>query len=245
MFHNKELVTIKLLLKEKHSYLRGILSLLLPIHSLLNRKRVNYTKPETQCESCSRKRRQVCRLSFDFYCSTVEMSLCSWLALVTLIPVISSTNPGVEIKLTTKGLEYGKHCRSSFFLLSWRAAIDHQIILFFRQTTGDGFNPAGTQKDQCPRFFRDAEGVSDRRCPVQPVQVRHPFVQEKLRLLRWCFSPGAFTDKHVVPSSIQIMNVGLPTSAVALAPGTGVTLSIGNAVISLHGNWRVKYFRIM
>ena len=175
------------------------------------------------------------------------MSLCSWLALVTLIPVSSGVNPGVEIKLTTKGLEYGNHCRSTFFLLTWRAAIYHQIILFFRQTTRDGFDPAETQKDQCPRFFRDTEGVSNRQRTVQPVQVRHTFVQEKLRLLKlkWCFSPDAFTDKFVVPSSIQIVNVELPTSAVTLAPGTGVTLSIGNALISMHGNWRVKYFRIM
>lgn len=52
-------------------------------------------------------------------------------------------------------------------------------------------------------------------------------------------------DEHVVSSSIQIVNVGLPTSALDLVPGTGVRLSIGNAFISLHGNWRVKYLRIM
>lgn len=36
------------------------------------------------------------------------MFLCGWLVMVTLIPVILSVNPGVEIKLTEKGLEYGE-----------------------------------------------------------------------------------------------------------------------------------------
>lgn len=47
------------------------------------------------------------------------------------------------------------------------------------------------------------------------------------------------------PDSIQILNLGLPKSAVGLVPGTGVSLSIGDAYINLHGNWRVKYLRIM
>lgn len=46
-------------------------------------------------------------------------------------------------------------------------------------------------------------------------------------------------------SNMQIVDVGLPKSAVDLVPGTGVRLSIGNAFISLHGNWRVKYLRII
>ncbi|KAM4587911.1 bactericidal permeability-increasing protein-like isoform 1-T3 [Odontesthes bonariensis] len=46
-------------------------------------------------------------------------------------------------------------------------------------------------------------------------------------------------------SNMQIVNVGLPQSSVNLVPGTGVRLSIGNAFISLRGNWRVKYLRII
>lgn len=46
-------------------------------------------------------------------------------------------------------------------------------------------------------------------------------------------------------SNLQVVNVGLPQSAVGLVPGTGVRLSIGNAFISLRGNWRVKYLRVI
>lgn len=44
---------------------------------------------------------------------------------------------------------------------------------------------------------------------------------------------------------MQIVNLGLPKSALGLVPDTGVMLSIGHAYINLHGNWRVKYLRIM
>uniref|UniRef100_A0A3B4ELE3 Bactericidal permeability-increasing protein n=1 Tax=Pygocentrus nattereri TaxID=42514 RepID=A0A3B4ELE3_PYGNA len=43
----------------------------------------------------------------------------------------------------------------------------------------------------------------------------------------------------------NILNLGLPKSQVRLVPGTGVSLSIGDAFINLHGNWRVKYLRII
>lgn len=48
-----------------------------------------------------------------------------------------------------------------------------------------------------------------------------------------------------VPDRIQILNLGLPKSAVGLVPGTGVSLYIGDAYIKLHGNWRVKYLKIV
>lgn len=48
----------------------------------------------------------------------------------------------------------------------------------------------------------------------------------------------SFTNMHIT-------NVGLPQSAVSLVPGTGVKLSIGNAYMSLNGNWRVKYLRFI
>ncbi|XP_061901537.1 bactericidal permeability-increasing protein-like [Entelurus aequoreus] len=46
-------------------------------------------------------------------------------------------------------------------------------------------------------------------------------------------------------SNMQVVSVGLPSSAVALVPGTGVRLSIENAFISMKGNWRVKFRRIL
>ncbi|XP_017542791.1 bactericidal permeability-increasing protein-like [Pygocentrus nattereri] len=46
-------------------------------------------------------------------------------------------------------------------------------------------------------------------------------------------------------TGLQILNLGLPKSQVRLVPGTGVSLSIGDAFINLHGNWRVKYLRII
>lgn len=52
----------------------------------------------------------------------------------------------------------------------------------------------------------------------------------------------SFSD---IPIRMQIVNLGLPKSALVLVPDTGVMLSIGNAYINLHGNWRVKYLRIM
>uniref|UniRef100_A0A8C6S4N4 Bactericidal permeability-increasing protein n=1 Tax=Neogobius melanostomus TaxID=47308 RepID=A0A8C6S4N4_9GOBI len=48
----------------------------------------------------------------------------------------------------------------------------------------------------------------------------------------------SFTNMHLT-------NVGLPQSAVSPVPGAGVQLSIGNAYMSLNGNWRVKYLRVI
>ncbi|KAK5913081.1 hypothetical protein CesoFtcFv8_002898 [Champsocephalus esox] len=36
------------------------------------------------------------------------MFLCWCLSLVALIPLTTSTNPGVKVKLTAKGIEYGR-----------------------------------------------------------------------------------------------------------------------------------------
>lgn len=49
-----------------------------------------------------------------FFFKTV-MFLCGWLLIVTLIPVISSVNPGVEVKITDKGIEYGEQSCSRIF----------------------------------------------------------------------------------------------------------------------------------
>ncbi|XP_041081559.1 bactericidal permeability-increasing protein-like [Polyodon spathula] len=46
-------------------------------------------------------------------------------------------------------------------------------------------------------------------------------------------------------TQMQIVSVSLPQSAVGLSPGTGLVLSIGNAYISIKGNWHVKYLRVV
>ncbi|RXN04160.1 bactericidal permeability-increasing -like protein [Labeo rohita] len=53
------------------------------------------------------------------------------------------------------------------------------------------------------------------------------------------------TQKGLEYGKIQVVNLGLPKSALRLVPGTGVMLSIDNAYINLRGNWRVKYFRFI
>ncbi|XP_056293212.1 bactericidal permeability-increasing protein-like [Pseudoliparis swirei] len=117
------------------------------------------------------------------------MFLCCWLALTALIPLTLSTNPGVKVKLTAKGLEYGR-------------------------------------------------------------QLGMVSIQKKLKTIK---VPDMSGRQRVSPigkvkyslTNIRIVDVGLPTSALDLVPGTGVRLSITKAFISLHGNWRVKYLRII
>lgn len=75
-------------------------------------------------------------------------------------------------------------------------------------------------------------------------------IQQKLKTIK---IPDISGTQKVPPigkvqytlSNMQIVNVGLPKSAVDLVPGTGVRLSISNAFISLHGGWRVKYIKII
>ncbi|KAK5913080.1 hypothetical protein CesoFtcFv8_002897 [Champsocephalus esox] len=86
------------------------------------------------------------------------MFLCWCLSLVALIPLTTSTNPGVKVKLTAKGIEYGR-----------KLAVKYSL------------------------------------------------------------------------TNMKMVEVGLPTAALDLVPGTGPKLSIVNANFRLHGNWRVKY----
>ncbi|XP_047437734.1 bactericidal permeability-increasing protein-like [Mugil cephalus] len=116
------------------------------------------------------------------------MLLCCCLVLVALVPTTLSVNPGVEARLTDKGLEYGR-------------------------------------------------------------QVGMVIVQQKLKSIKIADISGEqrlgkFGKVKYTLSGTQILNVGLPQSAVNLVPGTGVRLSISNAFISMHGNWRVKYRRV-
>nr|XP_055040468.1 bactericidal permeability-increasing protein-like isoform X1 [Misgurnus anguillicaudatus]XP_055040469.1 bactericidal permeability-increasing protein-like isoform X1 [Misgurnus anguillicaudatus] len=112
------------------------------------------------------------------------------LGLLTLVPVTTSTtNPGVEVKLTQKGLEYGRQIG----------------IASIQQKLGSIKLP-------------DVSGSES----VDPIGK----VEYSL-------------------TGMQIVNLGLPSSALGLVPGSGVSLTIDNAYINLHGNWRVKYLRII
>ncbi|KAM8917434.1 bactericidal permeability-increasing protein-like isoform 1-T2 [Spinachia spinachia] len=117
------------------------------------------------------------------------MFLCCWLSLGALIPLTLSADPGVKVKLTAKGLEYGRQ-----------------------------LGMASIQKKLKTIKLPDISG-KERVSPIGKV-------------------------KYSL-TSLQIVDVGLPTSTVALVPGTGVKLSIGKAFLRLHGNWRVKYLRII
>uniref|UniRef100_A0A3P8XE80 Bactericidal permeability-increasing protein n=1 Tax=Esox lucius TaxID=8010 RepID=A0A3P8XE80_ESOLU len=46
-------------------------------------------------------------------------------------------------------------------------------------------------------------------------------------------------------TEMKIVNLGLPKSDLTLVPGTGISLSITNAFINLHGNWRVRYLHVI
>ncbi|XP_071776049.1 bactericidal permeability-increasing protein-like isoform X1 [Centroberyx gerrardi] len=81
-------------------------------------------------------------------------------------------------------------------------------------------------------------------------QIGMASLQQKLKTIK---VPDMSGTERVAPigkvqyslTRMQIVNLGLPKSALTLVPGTGVSLSISNAFISLHGDWRVKYFRII
>lgn len=118
------------------------------------------------------------------------MLLRCWLVLlVALIPATLGTNPGVKIKITEKGIEYGK--------LLGMAALQTKL-----------------KSIKVPDF-----SGSERVSPIGKVQYSL--------------------------TNMQITSIGLPKSEVDLVPGSAVRLSIGDAFISLNGNWRVKYLRFI
>lgn len=117
------------------------------------------------------------------------MSPWCWLVLVAVIPATLCTNPGVKVKLTEKGLEYGRQ-----------------------------MGMASIQKKLQTLKVPDISGT-EKVAPIGKVQYSL--------------------------SGMHIVNLGLPKSALGLVPGTGVSLSISNAFINLHGNWKVKYLRFI
>ncbi|RXN31248.1 bactericidal permeability-increasing -like protein [Labeo rohita] len=111
------------------------------------------------------------------------------LVLVNLVSVATDTNAGVKVRLTQKGLEYGR-------------------------------------------------------------QIAIASIQQKLRTIQLQDISGTERVKAVGKvqysfTGMQVVNLGLPKSALRLVPGTGVMLSIDNVYINLRGNWRVKYLRII
>ncbi|XP_027023486.2 bactericidal permeability-increasing protein-like [Tachysurus fulvidraco] len=125
-----------------------------------------------------------------FKVSANMVSLWCVLALLIFLSLeASGTNPGVKVRLTQQGLEYGR-----------------QIGLIT--------------------------------------------LQEKLKTIK---IPDMSGSEKVPPigkvsyslTGIQILSLGLPKSSVGLVPGTAVSLFIGDAYINLHGNWRVKYLKII
>ncbi|XP_026880396.2 bactericidal permeability-increasing protein-like isoform X2 [Electrophorus electricus] len=118
------------------------------------------------------------------------LSLCCVLALLVLsCPEICGTNAGVKVKLTQKGLEYGRQIGVTTLLDQFKTI-------------------------KVPDFSGSEE--------VSPIgKVSYSL------------------------TGIKVINVGLPQSEVALVPGTGVSLTISNAYINLHGDWRVKYLGII
>ncbi|KAK0156363.1 Bactericidal permeability-increasing protein [Merluccius polli] len=112
-----------------------------------------------------------------------------WLALLALIPLSLSANAGVKLKLTQKGLEFGK------------------VLI------------VGSLQEKLKSIKVPDISGKQRVAPIGKVQYSL--------------------------SAMHIVKLGLPNSAMALEPGTGITLSISNAFLSLHGNWRVKYFKFI
>ncbi|XP_061583942.1 bactericidal permeability-increasing protein-like [Cololabis saira] len=116
------------------------------------------------------------------------MLIC-FLTLVALIPTSSSINPGVKVRLTEKGLEYGR-------------------VL----------------------------GIAALQQKLKSIKIPDFSGKQKV-------SPIGKVEYSL--TNIQIVNVGLPQSSVALVPGTGVGMSVANALISLHGNWGVKFLQVI
>ncbi|XP_037107530.1 bactericidal permeability-increasing protein-like isoform X1 [Syngnathus acus] len=116
--------------------------------------------------------------------------LLGWgLLLVTFSHLTSSASPGVKVRLTNNGIEYGRQLGM--------AAIQKKL-----------------QSITIP-------DISGRERVSIVGKVRYSL------------------------SNIRTVAVGLPSSSVDLVPGTGVKLSISNAFISMKGNWRVKFRRIL
>lgn len=170
------------------------------------------------------------------------MFLPGWLLLLTLIPAIFGVNPGVEVKLTEKGIEYGEQGHSrGFSPTCGSAAVGYQAFSLSRETAGSGCDTGKTQEHPSSGLFREKESFSDWKSRIQAVKVRRPSQKKQDSIVELLFSK---TNMNAVVS-IQIVDIMLPIAPVKLVPGSGVKLSINGAFINLRGNWRVKFLRRM
>lgn len=92
----------------------------------------------------------------------VSYSCC--LALLAFAPMILGSNPGVEVRLTKNGLEYGD-CQwpEQFHVLSILSEINKQknnptVLTPSRPSDRDGLNPEEAADYQHPRHVRKGEG---------------------------------------------------------------------------------------
>ncbi|XP_050976116.1 bactericidal permeability-increasing protein isoform X2 [Labeo rohita] len=87
------------------------------------------------------------------------------------------------------------------------------------------------------------------RLGLDSQQIEIDSIQQKLKTIKLMDMSG--TEKLDIGkveysiTGMQIVNLGLPKSAVGFVPGTGILLSVANAYITLRGNWRVKYLRLI
>lgn len=70
------------------------------------------------------------------YLPEENMLLCCWLALVALVPLTLSTDAGVKVKLTGKGLEYGKSCLQQQKTMYLQAFVWNCSCLFLGRQLG-------------------------------------------------------------------------------------------------------------
>ncbi|KAL1268755.1 hypothetical protein QQF64_034118 [Cirrhinus molitorella] len=116
------------------------------------------------------------------------MFLWSVLVFVNLVSGTTGTNAGVKVRVTQKGLDYGRQ-----------------------------FEMASIQQKLRAIQLKDMSGT------------------ERLLIGKVEYSI----------TGMQIVNLGLPKSALGFVPDVGVMLSVANADIALRGNWKVKYFRFI
>lgn len=107
------------------------------------------------------------------------MFLPGWLLMLTLIPAIFSVNPGVEVKLTEKGIEYGEQSRVLSPPASQQPCVINLFCLLSRETTGSGCDTGKTQEHPSSGFFRERESFSNWKSRIQAVKVRHLSIIEK------------------------------------------------------------------
>lgn len=115
------------------------------------------------------------------------MFLPGWLLLLTLIPAIFGANPGVEVKLTEKGIEYGEQGCSRGFVppTCGSAAVRYQAFSLSRETAGSGCDTGKTQDHPSSGLFRQTESFSDWKSRIQAFKVRRPV--QKIQRWKCCF----------------------------------------------------------